>query len=92
MKRAITMKRHCEYCFKELSDDARIDLRFCSNSHRTKFNNDKRRVKLIFEKALKAIKNLEEIGHERNTRGEDANNYLIRLHLHLKTDDKNNVR
>ena len=92
MKRAITMKRHCEYCGKELSDDARVDLRFCSDSHRTKFNNDKRRVKLLFEKALKAIKNLEEIGHEKNAHGSDANNYLRRLNLHLKTDDKNNLR
>lgn len=81
---------HCEYCGEKLSNDGRVDTRFCSDEHRIKFHNDKRRVKNLYNKALKAITELQEIYDTKDRHYNDALTYLIRLNLRLKTDEKSN--
>lgn len=78
----------CEYCGEKLSNEARVDMRFCSDDHRAKFHNEKRRVKSLYKKALKAIDELSEYTTEKTMFTNDANDYLRRLILRLKTDEK----
>lgn len=76
----------CEYCNEKLSNVARVDMRFCSDDCRVKFHNQKRSVKSAFNKASKAIADLQEMADKNSKYSWDAKDYLRRLFLQIKQD------
>ena len=72
--------KQCWQCQKEFEPTGRIDTKFCCEAHRTKFNNDKRKIEALYKKALKAIDELQ-VAADSESRflNDDANSFLRRL-------------
>jgi hypothetical protein len=77
----------CEYCGEKLPDDVRVDMKFCSDDHRVKFHNAKRGVMAAYNKAMKAIAQLESMSDETNMIGRDAKMCLRQIKVQL-TEEK----
>jgi hypothetical protein len=83
---------HCKFCGEKLSNDARVDLQFCSNEHRIKFHNQKRQVKNLLKKAMKAIEELEQIGQSDSVVARDANDAWRKLYLRFAKVENDKLR
>lgn len=76
----------CKYCCKTLPEDSRLNAEYCSEDHRTKFNNEKRKVASLHKKALRAIAELETIAAAYGPVHQDAKDKLVKLGTYITTE------
>jgi hypothetical protein len=78
---------NCKYCGTALPENSRLNTEYCNDDHRTKYNNDKRKARSLYLKALKAINELQAMS-ESGVHCEDAKTYLRRMVIVIIENDE----
>ena len=85
------MQRRCRYCDMPLDSVTPVNEQFCSDAHRLQYHNEKQHNRILLERAVKAIDELEQIAASKSLFSKAAQRYLKHLQRRLSppvTDDE----